>query len=210
MQCETDLGRALTSLGDPKAEATLQRAATEALELDKEVDSPTGKNEQAPPANSELQLALAGSQIELGKFHAQNKQFEAAENEYMNAKGMAEHWREAAPEAVTWEEALAEIYDGLGDVYLSRNELDQANDWYKRTLGILEELNRPETISGERMLFLAVSEYKLASLGELAGNKPKAVENHRAHATAILTQLRNEGRLPPIAQAWPEFFARAR
>jgi hypothetical protein len=60
------------------------------------------------------------------------------------------------------------------------------------------------------MIDLAVSEYKLASLAELASDEPKVVEAHRAHATAILTQLKKEGRLPPIAQAWPEFFARTR
>jgi hypothetical protein len=124
----------------------------------------------------------------------------------MSAKTIADSWKKKVPDSIRWKEAVGEIDDGWGDIHLSRAELDKARESYNDALEIRKELSGPDTSSAKRMLGLAVTEYKLASLEELAGKEPKVVEDHRTRAIGILTQLKNEGRLPPIAANWPEIF----
>jgi len=117
-----------------------------------------------------------------------------------------ESWKQKAPESIRWQEALAKIDDGFGDIHLSRAELDKARGSYNDALEIRAKLSQPDTRSAKRMLGLAVTQYKLASLEELAGKEPKVIADHRTRATGILMQFKKEGRLPPIAANWPEIF----
>ena len=205
-ECEAALGVAMAANGDPDAENTFQKAITSTAELDEKVNGAEGSAHK----NSEIQGVLVTLQIELGNFYLKAGLFDKAKAQYLSAKPIAEYWTKTAPDSADWQAILAWINDGLGDVYLSSGELDKASGAYKITLDIRSALTEPDTTSGARLLGLAVSEYKLASLEELAGGGPKAAENHRARAVEILKRLDGEQRLPPIAKAWPAVFARAR
>src|SRR5262249_38529511 len=205
------LGSAMAESEDPIAEDALRDLLRSGRELDDEVNKAAPKDGKASaPENAAAQFALLGSQIELARFLTEKGNFASADEQYRDAREIAEYWTKAAPGFVRWQDALAKIYGGLGDVQLARNDLDQARDSYQSALEIREKLGQPETSSGKRLLDLAVAEFKLASLGEVAGHEPNVVEDRRRRAIAILMQLRAEGRLPPVAQVWPELFGRTR
>ena len=210
VELQTELGVALEALGDRDALQALKGALQSAKKLNDEVNNPAAENgEVSHPDNADVQGVLVRCRIELGKFYLQKRAFDLAGDQYKSAEDIATSWNKKVPDAVRWKEALAAIHDGLGDVHLSHGKWDEARKAYHSAFEIRKELTRPETSSGKRMLDLAVSEYELASLEDLAGGDRKLIADYRSAAINILTELRSEGRLPPIAQSWPELFGGA-
>jgi tetratricopeptide (TPR) repeat protein len=203
----TEIGDAKAAVGSPDTRAMLEKAVGLAEDMDRQVNPPSSTNGKvSTPTNSAVQLALASSRIKLGKLYIQVGLYDLAAEELEQTRIVTEHWRKVAPKSVRWAEALASVDDGLGDIYFSQGQIDQARDSYVAALNIRDELARGEASSAKRRLDLAVSQYELASFEEATWADAKLVDDYRRQTLNLLKELKDAGRLPPIASMWVQLF----
>src|SRR5262249_54442124 len=140
VEIKTWLGSAMAESENPIAEDALRDLLQSGRELDDEVNKAAPKDGKAsPPENAAAQYALVGSQIELARFLTEKGNFASADEQYKDAREIAEYWTKAAPGFVRWQEALAKTYEGLGDIQLARKDMDRAREFYQSALEIREK-----------------------------------------------------------------------